>query len=400
MVSKEVISEDKGAYAGKAGRSEERILQALRTHPLSSISEISRLTGLGKATVLRTVSSLRERGIVQDTGQAIRTPGRGRPGRGLRLNPDVGLYVGIAFGPGFMTGVLANSAHEVLAHCQIDVPNPAPVEKNGVAAVQRVIDTLFSGTDLTTDLLIGIGVAAGGPVHPKTGLVSAQSLIPEWADVRIDDVLSKAFDLPVLVENESNCSLLAEAQWGRASLDELTVYFKFDIGVGGAILANGDLVRGGRGQVGEWGHISSGPNGDFCSCGKRGCYGNRIGVLHLLRLAEPVHGKIGIEKAFDLARADDPTITAILQQMGHAAGEMIAQVTEPLDPARIIVGGDLTEMGDAFLTPMRQVAVERGVGDRPIELAAAARMLAGVQQRDEPALGAISLLLRQNLVRS
>jgi predicted NBD/HSP70 family sugar kinase len=307
------------------------------------------------------------------------------------------MLAGLAIGPGFMTGVLANSAHEVLAHGLIDVPNPVPIEKNGVAAVRKVIDTLFSKTDLDRKLLLGIGVATGGPLNPATGTVSVKSLIPEWADVKIGDILSKVFGLPVLVENESNCSLLAEAQWGKASFDELTVYFKFDIGVGGAILANGDLVRGWRGQVGEWGHISGDPTGDFCTCGKRGCYGNRIGVLHLLRLAAPVHGKIGIEDALSLAQSGDPTVVAILQDMGRAAGAMIAQVTEPLDPERIIVGGDLTEMGEAFLSPMRRTAIERGVGDCPIELAAAARMIAGVQQRDEPALGAISLLLRQQL---
>lgn len=121
---------------------------------------------------------------------------------------------------------------------------------------------------------------------------------------------------------------------------------------------------------------------------------NDIGIDRLLDLARPTHGDLSFEAALSLGLEGDQTINAIVHDIGQAAGELTAILQTVVAPDRIMVGGDLTEFGETFLAPLKQAVRGNPRDNVPIELASAARLIAGMHQRDDPALGAISLLLK------
>ena len=82
--------------------------------------------------------------------------------------------------------------------------------------------------------------------------------------------MSERLDRPVVVDNDANCALLAEARAGAAKGAADALMLTLGTGIGGAILARGELYRG-VGSAGELGHTVVDIDGEPCPCGNRGC---------------------------------------------------------------------------------------------------------------------------------
>ena len=61
--------------------------------------------------------------------------------------------------------------------------------------------------------------------------------------------------LPVTVENDANCVLLAERWQGKAKDIDNFLVLTIGTGIGGAIFCNGRLVHGARFRAGEFGYM-------------------------------------------------------------------------------------------------------------------------------------------------
>ena len=115
-----------------------------------------------------------------------------------------------------------------------------------------------------------IGVGTPGWENPKTGnIVYSNSLC--WINVPLHRELEKLFNKKILIRNDGDCALLGEVVSGAAKNHKNVIMLTLGTGVGGGILLNGKLYSGADRMGGELGHMSINPNGNLCSCGKRGC---------------------------------------------------------------------------------------------------------------------------------
>jgi glucokinase len=140
-------------------------------------------------------------------------------------------------------------------------------------------------------------------------------------------------------------------------------------GVGGAIVADDRLFRGGFGVAGELGHVRVVPDGLPCGCGARGCIEQYGSGRALLRIANAIAdgGGIGVPLAEERERAgaldgvivgrliqdDDPGALAALRQLGTALGAFTASLSAVLDPQLFVFGGGVAAAGDRLLEPVR-----------------------------------------------
>jgi glucokinase len=162
-------------------------------------------------------------------------------------------------------------------------------------------------------------------------------------------------------------------------------------GVGGAIVTNGKLMRGGFGIGGEIGHMNFIPNGKACGCGQKGCleqYGSGTALLnmgkelvasgkpegkHLAELcgtADQLTGSMVYQAILD----GDQGALGILNQLGENLGTAIASIAALLDPEIVVIGGGVSVLGETLLAPIRQAYLEHlpARGFRPeIKLVAA-----------------------------
>ena len=114
-----------------------------------------------------------------------------------------------------------------------------------------------------------------------------------WNQVAAEELFADALaalrpgtaPLPVRSENEANLAALAELWFGGLDAVRSFLYLTGEIGVGGALVLDGELLRGAHGFAGEIGHVVVDPAGPECRCGSRGCLEQYAGQSALLRAA-------------------------------------------------------------------------------------------------------------------
>jgi glucokinase len=187
----------------------------------------------------------------------------------------------------------------------------------------------------------------------------------------------------VFCENDANCAALAEHEWGAGHGISDFVMVTLGTGIGGGIVADGQLVRGRSGFAGEIGHMVVEAHGAPCLCGGRGCWERYAsgGGLHRLtrdaalegRLATLVERSNGDPRA---VRAEDVTeaaaqgldeAVALMREVGWWLALGLSNLAVILDSGHFIIGGGLSEASDLVLPAAREYLADlvEGYDARP-----------------------------------
>ncbi|QEE61104.1 ROK family glucokinase [Salinibacterium sp. dk2585] len=243
-------------------------------------------------------------------------------------------------------------------------PTPAGSPAAIVEVVVGMITRLSEGHDV-----MAAGVAAAGFIDEQQSTVYYAPNI-NWRNEPFRDRLMAELDLDVTIDNDANAAGWAEFRFGAGrGVDDMTM-LTIGTGVGGAVVAGGQLVRGGFGAGAELGHLRVVPGGLPCGCGARGCieqYGSGRALLRManeiadvggigLRLAEirEHNGTLRGEDVAELIAADDPGAVQALRELGGWLGQACASLGAVLDPRLFVFGGGVAAAGELLLAPIRE----------------------------------------------
>ena len=158
---------------------------------------------------------------------------------------------------------------------------------------------------------------------------------------------------PVRVTNDANCLALSEAIDGAAAGQGAVVFgVILGTGVGGGVVVRGDVVDGGNGIAGEWGHNPLPGLGDAetaahrCYCGKSGCLEQFLSGPALERRYAQASGtqRALAEIAARAAAGTDAHAVATLDWFVHALARSISVVVNIIDPHAIVLGGGVSNI--------------------------------------------------------
>ncbi|MEU0541356.1 ROK family protein [Nocardia sp. NPDC005978] len=224
---------------------------------------------------------------------------------------------------------------------------------------------------LTGDLGISpmaVGVSVPGVVRRADGLVHA-AVDLGWSEVALGKRLSTVLELPVVVGNDAEFGALAEHVRGAGRGANDTVFVSADVGVGGGLIAQGALLRGAAGYLGEIGHMSVRPDGRPCHCGNTGCWETEVGEAALCRaLGLPGYGPRGVIVA---------ELRALQDNWEPALRDYLDWLTLGLVNVVNILGPELVVLGDLF-TALPDAAVAR-VGAQVRGRSMVSRAIGGVR---------------------
>jgi predicted NBD/HSP70 family sugar kinase len=240
------------------------------------------------------------------------------------------------------------------------------------------------------DRVVGAGMGLPGPIDRRTGRVGSSVILPAWSGLDAAEQLSRRLGVPVDVDNDANLGALAEYTLGAArGLDDV-IYVKVSSGIGAGIILGGRLHRGVTGNAGEIGHVEVRPDGVVCRCGNRGCLETVASGTALLGVLRPVHGDgLTLAGMLELAAAGDPGTLRVIHDAGRAIGHALGDLCNSLNPAAIVVGGDLSAAGTPLLDGIRE-AVDRHAQPGAAEAVSVMRSVLG--ERAE-VLGALTLVI-------
>jgi len=185
------------------------------------------------------------------------------------------------------------------------------------------------------------GIGFGGPVDFGEQRVAFSTHIGGWNDFRLTEFLSRALEVPAIMDNDANAGAVGEATYGAGRGHSSLFYMTLSTGIGGGIYSNGKIWRGADGWAGEIGHVCIRPDGPECLCKAHGCFERLCCGLWL----ERDYGK----PAKELLR--DPRFVAryvVDLALGLKACIML------LNPSRIVIGGGISNAGEALFGPLRE----------------------------------------------
>jgi predicted NBD/HSP70 family sugar kinase len=196
----------------------------------------------------------------------------------------------------------------------------------------------------------GIGISMPGRVDPETQrLILAPNL--KWSDYDIKRAVEARMQLQVELANAANACLLAELWSGRLDGIRNAVLITVSEGIGGAILANGQIITSRSGLAGEFGHSPIDPTGPVCGCGQRGCwevFASSTAALRYYSELKPKNRIANIHELLRLAEEGDPDAIAAITRQATELGRGLRLVTAALAPEVVLITGDLTTSWSRF----------------------------------------------------
>ncbi|MGA8475253.1 MAG: ROK family protein [Candidatus Cybelea sp.] len=233
-------------------------------------------------------------------------------------------------------------------------------------AVIAALDTTIGAALKDAGTVAGIGVGSPGNIDASSGAVLYSPNLG-WEDAPLGEALRNKFPVPVFVANDARCATLGEYTFGTGKLTKDFVLLTLGTGIGGGIVAGGELLLGNRWGAGEIGHHQIRPNGGFiCACGKTGCFEAQASGTGLIRHAFAVASsfprstlldvsreKLSSKKIRRAAQAGDGHAVAAWRNFIEDLAIGLANIIAFVNPEKIALGGGVSTAGDFMLDAVR-----------------------------------------------
>ena len=273
--------------------------------------------------------------------------------------------VGIDIGGTKIAGALVDVSGAILK--ELRVPSPIDDSSQMIEAIAEVIGQLTKDSRV-----VGVGVAAAGFLSADREIMYHAPNIAAWRNEPLKSRIESKTSFPVLLENDANAAGWAEFRFGAGKDVQSMIMLTVGTGVGGAIISDGKLLKGGFGIGGELGHVLSVPGGRLCGCGLNGCletYASGTALLFAARkLASSgeakgkrlqelaaIEGELTGEMVYQAIMEDDSGANELIAEVGHYLGAAIGSVFVPvLDPEIAVIGGGVSAVGEKLMQPIRQ----------------------------------------------
>ncbi|MFH8979516.1 ROK family transcriptional regulator [Streptomyces varsoviensis] len=307
--------------------------------------ELAGRTGLTPQAVSKITARLRADGFAADAGRRASTGGK--PRTVLRLVPDAGHAIGLHIDRDELIAVRTDLAGRTVASRRAPLDfgaGAAEVVETAARAAEALMGPAGEGR-----AVLGVGVAAPGPLDHRDGVLGRITGFPRWDGFPLRAALAARLALPVVVDKDTNAAALglalnapgtgvrhpdsvSDPAPGPDPVADSFAYLHLGTGLGAGLVLGGGVYRGERTAAGEFGHQVVQLDGPPCGCGRRGC----VEALCLAAVA-----------------AGDPARAARLLGVGAA------NLVQLLDIGRVLLGGrTLLMAADTYVRGVGAVLAE------------------------------------------
>jgi len=312
--------------------------------------ELAEATALSAQTVSNVTRKLLADGLIREAGTST-GGGVGKPRTILQLEARGRFAVGVHLDPSVITLVMLDLAGSLVTHSRMPAPSAVSSEDT-MDSIAAAVESLIVASGVSRDRIVGVGVAAPGPVDLGRGIMLNPPLLSGWQSVPLRDALFERLALPVLVEKDVTAAAVAELWMGDVETRGNFAFFYYGTGTGMGVVLGGEVIRGASGNAGDIGHILVAQGGELCSCGRRGCLGNVILPRLLVTNWMSRGGAVAPELELDVeavhrgfaalaalaAEGDDEAGSVLEATAAHIASGLVA-IINLLDLDRVVFGG-------------------------------------------------------------
>lgn len=335
-----------------------RLLQMFRDQGDLSRVELIRQSGMSRSMISHRLTTLLDAGLIRSLRGGKSTGGR--PSSRFTFNAGRATVLCADIDDSGLVAAICDLAGTPIRHvtAQIDVWHDP---EHTLSLVADAFAVLIEGAEIWG---IGIGVPNSG--NYAGGHVEKPSRMAGWANLNIAGWISQRFPGLVVIENDVNARAVAEARWFKQ--DNL-IALKLGAGISCGLVFRGHLIHGADGAAGDLGHVRAGSTSTFseitCRCGQIGCLEAYASGWALVRdIAEAGTPACSVAEIVELVHRGDREAVRLVSNAGYVIGEAVADMVGILNPAAIVISGQLAACDEALLTGIRERACRRAPATR------------------------------------
>ena len=352
-------------------------LHLIREQQPISRADIAKQTGLRAGTVSAIVSRLIRNGLVYEGTEGPSSGGR--PPKNLYINAESFYVLAVDIGVSDTIFAVSDFNGRILQQETILTEGEPGQFLNKLSGrIEALISSKYSRARFGA-----VGVSVPGLIDRETGSVEVSPNL-EWTNVPVRHVLQERLGLPVFVENDANAAAFSEFWYGPLQEAKVrTLLFVLVVeGLGTGLIINGELHVGSRLGLGGFGHMSIDPNGELCSCGRRGCWETFASERATVERYHRVTAKQGlplvdIRDLIALAYKNDEMALESLKITAEYLGEGISNLAHGIYPETVVIGGNITaawsiiepiierRLRSRYITSSNQIIVRTASVERP-----------------------------------
>jgi len=341
-------------------KSENFVVSSIIENDVIDRTSLSKVTGMSLPAISKIVRNLIDREIVEEIGTS--TSSGGRKPILLRFNSYYRFAIGIKIGLGYVYVIVTDFVGNVILRFVENFDSSANPENTLMRLLEKSKERIKS-SGIEIKKIIGIGVAISGSVDQEKGTLIFSSILG-WENVEISKIFNKVMKVPVVVLNDVKSFTLAQV-W-KGAKKEYKNFLVVTIGTGiGLGIVTGRKLYVGNGNAGEFGHIVVNPDGEKCTCGRKGCLETEVSFGALVRKIK-VQNSFEIDKVIPVSKENEgeETLLQILRMAKEKneslfkssfenfkkfLGIALVDLVNIFNPPLIILGGEALEFDQYFV---------------------------------------------------
>lgn len=312
-------------------------LQALFEHGRLSRAQLARHLGINRSSSGNIISELVANALVREVADEDMDRSRraGRPGIFVEIDPRSVYFIGAEIGVEHITTLHVDLMANLVA-CKVELFDGRSV--SAAEAVERAVAQAFR--DLPPDIaerVEGFGISAPAQMDRNGRVRIAPLLGWEYEDLGAITRNALGSDMPIVIDNDANAFAFGESYRCHAAKTGVALVLVIETGVGGCIVIDGKVFRGGHGLAGELGHLNV-PGGKELE--------QVLGLEHLIRSHK---SSLGLEESSlgqFLADVRDrvPGAVSIAEDWASNLAQALVAAMRVIDPDRIVLGGSVSAL--------------------------------------------------------
>lgn len=326
-----------GAFIKKINRG--LILRKIIEDKSISRADLSKITGLNKATVSVQVADLLRDDLIYETQQEHNSVGR-RPIM-LSINRKAGYVLGIDLDYKqiqFIVSDLGGQAvhHQTVTLDTVDYDEIVALLINYIKSYEKQWSSGHFG-------LISVVIGVHGTINKDENIHFVPTY--QWKNKTLKDDLQKEFTFTISIQNNANLSAYAERVYEHHHSNNLLCLI-FTSGIGVGLMVDGNLQTGFHGFAGEMGHMIIQQYGDLCNCGNRGCwelYSSEISLFNKLVKRLQVE-RLSFDELKQLINEQNPAVIELIEQYIIDLSIGLNNVINLYNPETVVLTSEVLKM--------------------------------------------------------
>ena len=309
------------------------ILDCVRKNGPISRADLHRALCMSFPTISANVKKLLQGGYLVEAGDGDNN--LGRKSTLLQFNARRAYVVGVDVGRSKLRVILADLDGNEAVY--LNEPYAASEDDSLRAILNRMIAEAIARAGVPAEKVLYIAVGIPGIPDMKTGRLNAAPFMRMPNLKQIEESLRAAYpNADVQFENNVNFGAVAEKWKGAAHDYRDIVYISYGVGIGAAVILNGELYHGRNGASGEIGYMALGVESLRAHNELQGVLESMVSGQHI--------GQLLRERGMDALPAmslEEALKNDVLRRIADLIGIALINLTAVIDEELIVIGGGL-----------------------------------------------------------